>query len=429
MSVKLKSVGNAVYHNVHYLLNGLDRPNQHPIEAIVNLRDELDRRYIIPSGGIPASDLAEQYISINDLHTAETKLQTLYAKCQIQLNQHEIDIKLNQDDITTNRDDITNLNVLLSQVNNKIDNIPGIDFSIFNGSACIKQVQFTATDSDKVIDITIDDTNKKVIEPTIIKSNGDLAVATVDYTVSYPDDTTLRINFLSNDDYMINYVSGELSDSEFDVLLEYLKKLEQSMYANLSGTMVKPMHNVDIIYSNGKVIREEYTGNINKTIHYEYDSNDNISKKTVVQDNIIKTANYIYDTNGMLIRIEDDGTDIPIDGTRGAKYTLNIEYDSKGFILKETFSGDKNKIIDYERNSFGDVIKKTVTENGEVKVAKYIYDLDRKLIGVEDTGTESVAVVFPNIDCGCQGGSGGSSSDTDITNAEIDLIFSTIFID
>ena len=429
MSIKLKVTGNALYHNAHYLLHGLDKPNQHPIEAITSLREELDRRYVLPSGGIPASDLAETYISIDDLYTSETKLQTLYAQCQIQISQNRADIITNQTDISTNRDDITNLNTLLTQLNNKIENIPGIDFSMFNGAACIKQVQFTATDTDRTLDITIDDTDKKVIEPTIIKSNGDLAVATVDYTVSYPDDTTLRINFLSNDDYMINYVSGELSDSEFGILLEYLKKLEQSMYANLSGSVVKPMHNVDIVYSNGKVIREEYTGNINKTIHYEYDSNDNISKKTVVQDNIVKSANYIYDTNGTLIRIEDDGTDIPIDGTRGAKYTLNIEYDSKGFISKETYSGDKNKVIDYERNSFGDIIKKTVTENGEVKVAKYLYDLDRKLIGVEDTGTESVAVVFPNIDCGCQGGSGGSSSDTDITNAEIDLIFSTIFID
>lgn len=431
MSIKLIIKSQQVMYNQHYMLDGLDAADQHPIESIINLRDELDKRYIIPQGGIPASDLAEQYISIDNLHATETRLLALYAECRIGIDDNIANININKNDIDINKDDITNLSILINQLDNKISSIPGIDSAIFNGSTSIKQENFTATDASKIFEAIIYDTDKRVIEPTVLKAGGELAIAGDDYVVSYPDDTTLRIEFTNNGTYLINYVTGELSDTEFDILLQYLKDLEKNITAKISGSVIKPQHNVDIIYDNsGKVIKEIYSGNINKIVTYEYNTNDDISKKTIVQNNIIKSAHYVYNSKGELIRVEDEGTDIPVDGTRAPQFTLNIEYDNKGFISKEIYSGDKNTIIEYSRNSFGDITEKTITDNGETKRARYIYDSNRKLISIEDDGTESVAIVFPS-NCNCnQGSAGGSvSSDQDITNAEIDLIFNTIFID
>jgi hypothetical protein len=193
---------------------------------------------------------------------------------------------------------------------------------------------------------------------------------------------------------------------------------------------LQPAHDIQLVYNDlGNVIREVYTGNINKTVDYTYDaSNEKIIKKTVVQDGIIKTANFLYDASGKLAEVQDDGTDIPIDGMKAKSFNLVYEYDDKGFVSKETYTGDINKVIVYQHNNYGDVTMKSVTEDSVTKVALYTYDDKRKLINVSDGGTESIAVVFPNSVSG-GGSTGGGTTDTEITDPEIDLIFATIFND
>lgn len=427
MSIKLKVTGNEITTNVHYLLAGLDNPNQHPIEAIIGLHDELDSKYIKPSTGIPASDLAEKYVSQNVLDSNIYSLQALYASCKIAINENKENIANNLSYIKINEENITEIGVALDKINDRLNKVPDKD-TIFNGSSSIHQEEFTATEENKTFTISILDTDLKVIRPTIIKDN---KLYSGNYSVSYPDDTTLQITFEENGTYLINYISGPVSESEYEVLLNYLKILEDKMLKYSSGSIVKPAHNVEYIYDDsGNLLEEIYTGNVNKVIKYEYNPNNNISKKTVIQEDNIKSAVYSYDDDDNLICIEDNGTDIPLDGTRAKSYTLNITYDENNNILKEEYRGDINKVIEYEYNNYSDVITKSVTEDGITKTAQYIYDQNRKLVNIVDSGTEAVTIVFPDSSSG--GGTGGEcqcpgTCCDEITKEDVDLIFNTIF--
>jgi hypothetical protein len=429
MSIKLKVTGKEITTNAHYLLDGLDKPNQHPISAIIGLQDALDSKYIKPIGGIPASDLAEKYVSQSALDNQAAAMQSLYASCKILISNNTENISLNTTNIKTNEGNITKINTELDEINNRLNRVPDKD-TIFNGSSSIHQEKFEATDDNKVFHATILDTDLKVITPTVIKDN---ALYKGNYTVDYPDDTTLEIKFEENGTYLINYISGPVSKSEYDVLLNYLKILEDKMLKYSSGSIVKPAHNVQYIYdeTSGNILQEVYKGNINKTVNYEYDGNGNISKKTVIQDDTIKTATYSYDDKSNLIGIDDTGTDIPIDGTRAKSFTCNITYDENSNVLKEVYAGDINKTIEYTYNNYSDVLTKTVTEDGTTKSAKYIYDENRKLIEIVDNGTEAVAIVFSDSNgsgSSTGGNSGEGSSDFEpIAKADIDLIFNTIF--
>lgn len=425
MSIKLKITGNEITTNVHYLLQGLDNSNQHPIGAIIGLQDALDSKYIKPLGGIAASDLAEKYVSQSILDNKVAIFQALYASCKVEINENTENISENSSNIKINEGNISKISTELDQINNKLNNVPDAD-TIFNGSSSIHQEEFEVTDYKKVFSASILDTDLKVITPTIIKDN---TLYKGNYTVDYPNDTTLEIKFEENGTYLINYISGPVSESEYEILLNYLKILEDKMLKYSSGSIVKPAHNVECIYdeNSGNLIKEIYTGNVNKTVKYDYDSKDNISKKTVIQDDTIKSAVYSYDDNNNLIYIEDTGTDIPLDGTRAKSFSLKITYDENNNILKEIYTGDINKAIEYTYNNYSDVTTKTVTEDGITKNAKYIYDQNRKLINIIDTGTEDVAIVFPSSNSGGGGNSGDGQVIDKITKEDIDLIFNTIF--
>jgi YD repeat-containing protein len=431
MSIKLKVTGKEITTNAHYLLGGLDKPSQHPISAIIGLQDALDSKYIKPIGGIPASDLAEKYVSQSALDNQAAAMQSLYASCRILIDKNTENISENTTNIKINEGNITKINTELDEINNRLIKIPDKD-TIFNGSSSIHQEKFEATDNNKIFKASILDTDLKVITPTIIKDN---VLYKGNYTVDYPNDTTLEIKFEENGTYLINYLSGPVSESEYEVLLKYLKILEDRMLKYSSGSIVKPAHNVQYVYdeTSGNLLQEIYKGNINKTVKYEYDGNGNISKKTVIQDDTIKTATYSYDNNSNLIGVDDTGTDIPIDGTRAKSFTCTITYDENSNVLKEVYAGDINKTIEYTYNNYSDVLTKTVTEDGTTKSAKYIYDQNRKLIEIVDNGTEAVAIVFSASNTNGSGSNTGGSSgeslnDFDpIAKADIDLIFNTIF--
>lgn len=429
MSIKLILRGDGLHHNSHFLLDGLDVANQHPIETIIGLVDELAKRYIKPIGGIPGSDLADVYINEARLTTETTHYDSLFAKNEQDISLINSTIVNINNTLLADENDIRYIKTQYDIIKNMIDNLP-TDLTNPNPSGThIEQSVFTADDTNKTFNIVIEDTDLKVIEPTIIKSDNTLAVAGIDYTISYPDDTTLRITFINNGVYKINYISGALTDTEFNILLKYMNELKDQIKAGMagSGALLKPACNVEIKYdSYGRISQEIYTGQVNKTIDYSYDSNNNISTKTVTQGSIIKVATYLYNAEGKIINIEDNGTEIPIDGTAPLAYKLSLEYNSDKLVSKEIYTGDINKTVEYEYNQYGDVTKKTVTEGTDVRVANYIYSQTRELIGIEDTGTESVAIVFPSDYTGGSG-SGGTTTDTPISNAEIDLMFDTIF--
>jgi hypothetical protein len=138
-------------------------------------------------------------------------------------------------------------------------------------------------------------------------------------------------------------------------------------------------------------------------------------------------ASYIYNAEGKLISVQDEGTDIPVNGTAPRKYNLTITYTQYGKIEKETYTGDINKEVQYTYNAYNDITKKIITENGTTKTANYIYDQNRTLIKIEDEGTESIAIVFPSDYKGSTSGSGTATDIETISEPEIDLIFETIF--
>ena len=144
MSIKLKILGNQNTTNLHSLLMGLDLPDQHPIETIIGLRAELDKRYMKPAGGIPSSDLADKFISDDMLQKLDDKTQAMYAECQKQISSNLESININSDNIEKNTNNIFNINTELGELKSKISDVP--DITNFYGSSCISQVEFEATD-------------------------------------------------------------------------------------------------------------------------------------------------------------------------------------------------------------------------------------------------------------------------------------------
>ena len=414
MSVKLKVKGNSIHLNEHYLLNGLERANQHPIAAIIGLEDELKSKYVIPENGIPDSDLEEKYLKYSDYNKDLEEIRQLYADTQISYNMISEKFEIVEENVNTNVNDIIELNNKYEILKSMIESID-IGELTASGATCIKQETFTATDNSKQIVIEIEDTDLKVIEPTVLHSDGSAAIAGMDYTLEYISDTKLQITFTTNDEYKINYISGELTETEYNLLLKEINNIKNVF--NDFGGLVNPSSNIDIDYNaDGYVVKETYTGDVNKTVEYEYDSNNNIVKKIVSDGDTIRTAVYTYNNN-KLTNINDNGTDILVDGTKGLKYSVEIEYNASDLIAKETFTGDINKIVEYTYNSNNDVVQKKVTENDKTSICSYIYD-GRKLVRVVDEGTEKIAIAFKEITV---------TENGTLTDEEIDQVFNSIF--
>jgi len=429
VSIKLTLKGDKLHHNEHFLLNGLDKANQHPMEAIIGLVDELAKKYIKPIKGIPDSDLAERYVTENILTSEVAKLNSLYAKNEQEIKTINENLTTMNSTLINDANDVRTIKSQYDLIENMLKTLNIPDAPKDNGPH-IEQREFTADDTNKTFKIEIIDTDLKVIEPTIIKSDNSLAVLNVDYTISYPDDKTLEVNFINNGKYKINYIAGELTETQFNILLEYMNKIRHEISIGMagSGAILKPACNVELIYDDyNRLSQEKYTGDVTKIIDYTYDSNNNITKKTVTQDNLIKVASYIYNAEGKLISVQDEGTDIPVNGTAPRKYNLTITYTQYGKIEKETYTGDINKEVQYTYNAYNDITKKIITENGTTKTANYIYDQNRTLIKIEDEGTESIAIVFPSDYKGSTSGSGTATDIETISEPEIDLIFETIF--
>lgn len=432
MSIKLKRFGEVTYINDHDILNGRDKPNQHPISAIEGLRSTLDSKYEKPISGIPDTDLELRYLTedLFDLYKASVeKKHTEFYNDISKLRQENI---LNTEDINNMKLDIINIKNDISSIKSIPQN-PCDHTDYISTNLNIKQETFIATDLLREKIITIDDTDLSVIKPTILYKNGvsnDLALEGIDYNVSYLSDTQLKITFLKNGEYLINYASGVLSDSEYNILSDYIEKIKNEFIKYTSGSYVNPSANVIVEYDSfNRVIKETYVGEVNKEINYQYDINNNICRKIVVSNNYIKTATYTYDEENKLINVIDEGTEVPIDGTAPKKYECDLIYDVNNFLLKEIYTGEINKLVEYTHNKYGDILTKSVTEDNITRVARYTYDGNRKLIKIEDEGIDKVAVVFKESPPSISDGSDSSITNIKtITELDIDLIFSTIFI-
>lgn len=94
MAIKLVLKGNYNKNNDHSLLANRNRTNQHPIEAISNLRETLDKKYDLPAGGIPPSDLSFSVVTSEDLSAATSSLEEklLTLSSDVNTNKGKIEI-------------------------------------------------------------------------------------------------------------------------------------------------------------------------------------------------------------------------------------------------------------------------------------------------------------------------------------------------
>lgn len=425
MGIRLCRVGNTTYTNDHSLLLQLDKEDQHPIKAIEGLQAALDSLYEKPSDGIPDEDLKERYIKNLDFTKYQSDVEERLIKDNLKIIDLEEKAIKNLENILINALDIDKLKASNLSIKDLLDKLNIKDEELPHGLN-IEQVKFICTKDNDKLSIKSTNANFKALEPTVmILSNGKYNVCKkcTDYSVFYNKSDTICIQFAHEGEYLINYITGELTDSEFNILLEYIKKIERLISIGSLSPKINPSYNIEIEYDEDKrPIKEIYTGDVNKEIKYYYDSKGNIIRKNVIQDNKIYSAFYKYDEKENLIEISDEGTDIPIDGTRGKKYKCELVYD-KDMLISETYTGEIEKKIFYEYNGKGDIYLKKVTKDDKIYICKYFYDNNRNLIKIDDDGCEEASIVFHNANNNCSGGGECVTNVEVISEQEIDLIF------
>jgi RHS Repeat len=88
----------------------------------------------------------------------------------------------------------------------------------------------------------------------------------------------------------------------------------------------------------------------------------------------------------------------------GIKYSMQREFNSLGLVVKETYTGDEEKTIEYFYDENDRIAEKRTTRDGVVASALYTYDDSGNLTEVKDNGTEIMAF----------GGGGSLSADEPI---------------
>lgn len=226
-----------------------------------------------------------------------------------------------------------------------------------------------------------------------------------DYKVEYVNDTMIRITFNSDGTYKVNYIAGELTESEYSELSntinEIIKDIDDIKDNGVKVTLpeidiatdfVPLRYNSNIEYEDGKLVKEIYTGDVEKIVEYKYDGRL-ITEKIVTDSFGTKKSIYTYDNYNRLISITDEGTENSMSaGVIGMpiRHNVSLEYDEQNRVTLEVYSGTENKRVTYEYIG-SHTKRKTVTHsNGEQFVAVYNYDLSGNLISVEDGGVEKI---------------------------------------
>ena len=225
------------------------------------------------------------------------------------------------------------------------------------------------------------------------------------YKVEYINDTVVKITFNSDGIYKINYISGELTESEYTELNASINEIIKDIDDIKTNGIKLTAPDVDLVtdfvplrysstieYEDGKVIKEVYTGDVEKTVEYKYDGR--LITEKIVSDNLgTKRSIYTYDNYNRLISIIDEGTDNSMSaGVIGMpiRHNVKLEYDEQNRVILEVYSGTENKQVSYEYIGSHTKKKKVSYPNGEERMAIYNYDLSGNLISVEDEGVEKI---------------------------------------
>lgn len=109
-----------------------------------------------------------------------------------------------------------------------------------------------------------------------------------------------------------------------------------------------------------------------------------------IKESISQNSDDIID---IIKRIENISDNAIRTGFENLSINRKYTYDSKGRIVKETLTGDSNKIIKYEYDNLGNVIEENIFE-GEERVGgkKYIYDDDYNIVDVISDNADVVNI-------------------------------------
>ncbi|URZ18524.1 hypothetical protein [Clostridium felsineum] len=188
MAIKVIRKGNVRVNNDHNLLFNRGLANQHPIESIVNLKDELASKYVKPNAGIPKTDLDFLVVTQDDLHESE--------------NQINGKIVIIDDNILGAQKDIQGIKDLISQyfkngTNGTLDNAT-IDFTYRQGF----REEYVSENKD--IDFYL--TNTFIADNKHLKvyRDGTLLIPDIDYIeisnnhiqMSYPLEANIFLSFI-----------------------------------------------------------------------------------------------------------------------------------------------------------------------------------------------------------------------------------------
>lgn len=176
MALRIIRKGNSGTSNDHNLLINKGIPDQHPIESISLLREELDRKYEIPDGGIPRKDLGFEVVT-------KEELQGEIFDLEVKIQNVNSDIIILGDRTTAVEDWINNIYPTLG------GNGTSTDSTNFKGYIELYE-EFIAQDKDKLF----------VLSKNYVPENNSLHV--------YLNGRLMRINddYIEVDEYKIEFL-------------------------------------------------------------------------------------------------------------------------------------------------------------------------------------------------------------------------------
>ena len=173
MAIKIIRKGNASISNDHNLLFNRNMRNQHPIAAITGLLEELDKRYVMPEGGIPATDLAFSVVTVGELNNI--------------VNVLEQKIVVVENDVTIVDKRVDILEELLDQIKGEsgVEEEATIIFGFRQGF----REDFITEGGETVFNLT----NKFVVDGKHLRvyRDGELLTPNVDYTETSDNEVTM----------------------------------------------------------------------------------------------------------------------------------------------------------------------------------------------------------------------------------------------
>jgi len=108
MALRLIRRGNTGLSNDHNLLLNRGLNDQHPVESITGLRQELDTKYTFPSAGIPKKDLAFPVAEEQDIDNLQTSVDSQIAAADSRISDLSVRTTGIEDWISNNFDEIEN---------------------------------------------------------------------------------------------------------------------------------------------------------------------------------------------------------------------------------------------------------------------------------------------------------------------------------